>query len=79
MKTTFAVFSVLSAITLFGCATAKPPSIYVPDSRADATCYYRNGMPIVVAKIESSLVAFVVDPSGLSSRIILIRTCCSSL
>ena len=64
MKISCVVFCCLSAIALFGCATAKPPSIFVPHPQADVTYYYRNGMPIVVAKVESSLVCFVVDPSA---------------
>ncbi len=64
MKTTCAVICFLSAVALFGCVTAKPPSIFVPHPQADVTYYYRNGMPIVVAKIESSLVCFVLDHSA---------------
>ena len=73
MKTGCALFLVLSAIALFGCATLKPPSIFVPHPQSDVTYYYRNGMPIVVAKVESSLVCFVVEPNAVLGPAAYIR------
>ena len=63
MSTRNPVLYLLFAFALFGCATSKPPAIFVPQDSREAAYYYRNGVPIVATTVDSFFVSFVVEPS----------------
>jgi len=62
MKLKSVISGILVVIIIYGCAP-KPPLIFIPKKQEQLTYFYRNGIPITAANLDSCLVMFQLDPS----------------
>ena len=54
---------VLITLILYGCASTKPPIIYLPTQNSEVMSFYRNGLPFGVISTDSSFIIVLLEPT----------------
>lgn len=66
MNASKVVLIVILGMTAIGCASTVPPSVFLPQEDVHVRSFYRNGVPIGVANLDSLLFMFSLDVAKVS-------------
>jgi len=56
----------IMSLMLSGCASTRPPIIYLPTQNSEVMSFYRNGLPFGFVSTDSSLIIILLDPTDVA-------------
>jgi len=59
---------ILILVTLLGCASTRPPVVYVPEESLGVRCFWSRGVPIMSAQSDSALLLTSIDVCTVADR-----------